>query len=141
MINTTLDLENSPETLLELSRAYLKENDPAEYFFAKRHFHTWEAWKKFSQENGPIIDLWRDELAAKLRSEALGRIIEAAKGETRDALSANKYIFETLEEDTSGKQNKVGRPSKEAIQKEAQRLLDDDKLRDEAYNRLFKVDA
>lgn len=33
-------------------------------------------------------------LLAKLKAQCLDRIIEAAKGETRDALQANKYLLE-----------------------------------------------
>jgi hypothetical protein len=80
-----------------------------------------------------VIGQWRKELNMKLRSEALARILEAAQGETRDALSANKYIFEALGED----KGKVGRPTKESINKEANKLYEDNKLREEAYKRIL----
>mgnify|MGYP003395891842 CR=1 FL=1 len=39
------------------------------------------------------------------------------------------------------KVNKVGRPSKEAIFKEANKLVEADKLREEAFKRIFNSDA
>lgn len=150
--DTPLDTQNEPTAFLEASRplsleaeanqrfagllnAYLRFRDPTEYCFAKQHFGTWAAWKAFSEkeEIRPVIGQWREELTVKLRYESLARILEAAQGETRDALSANKYIYETLAED----KGKVGRPSKEAISKEAYKLHEDSKLREEAYNRIF----
>lgn len=86
------------------------------------------------EEYLPIIQGWREELQAKLASEALARILEAAQGETRDALGANKYLFEIL----SKEDKKVGRPSKEAIKLEAFKLVEDEQIREEAYRRIFK---
>lgn len=127
---------NAPVSSLEALKAYLRERDPTEYNYAKKYHGTWEAWEKFSslEENKIVIGRWRTELNLKLRSEALARILEAAQGETRDALSANKYIYEALGGD---KETKVGRPSKEAITKEASKLFEDNRLREEAYVRLL----
>lgn len=134
--NPTPDTQNAPEAFSGLLNAYLRFRDPTEYCFAKAHFGTWAAWKAFSEkeEIRPVIGQWREELTVKLRYESLARILEAAQGETRDALSANKYIYETLAED----KGKVGRPTKEAISREAHKLHEDSKLREEAYQRIFK---
>jgi hypothetical protein len=138
------DSQNSPVTLsgrlnaiLDLKTDYMRMGDPTEYAFAKRYFGTWDAWEILaeSSEGAPIIGKWRKELALKLASEALARILEAAKGETRDALGANKYIYEALVSKEDRKQ--VGRPSREAIAKEAYKIVEDDRMREEAYNRIF----
>lgn len=137
-----LEVQNSPTPLKIDLRGYRQDyfriGDPTEYKFATRCFPGgWEGWQACinSQEYFPIIEGWRGELAVKLRSDALSRIMEAAQGETRDALGANKYLYETLGNKTEDK--KVGRPSKEAITKEATRLVEEDKIREEAYRRLF----
>lgn len=133
---------NSPATSIQTFsghlKAYLRSRDPTEYTFAIQQFGSWSAWEEFLKQEwvGPIIDKWRKEMTVKLRSESLARIMEAAQGETRDALAANKYIFESLEEDNK----KVGRPTKEAILREANKLVGDNTLREEAYNRLYKED-
>lgn len=134
--DTPLTGQNAPEAFCGLLNSYLRFRDPTEYCFAKQHFGTWAAWKTFSEREDirPVIGQWREELTVKLRYESLARILEAAQGETRDALSANKYIYETLAED----KGKVGRPTKEAISREANKLHEDSKLREEAYQRIFK---
>ena len=133
----------SPQTrgLLGMKEDYLRTNDPTEYTFVSRFVGNWTVWEALLEDPLalPIINKWREELALKLSSEALGRILEAARGETRDALSANKYIYEVLSK--GDKANKVGRPSKEAIFKEANKLVEDDKLREEAFKRIFNSDA
>jgi len=134
--------ENAPsafsealEGILAKRNDYILIGDPTEYRFAIKCYGSWAKWEELTQlpEAAPVIGQLRSELAQKLSSEALSRILEAAKGETRDALGANKYIYEVL----SKEEKKVGRPSKEAIFKEAQRLHEEDKLREEAYQRIF----
>jgi hypothetical protein len=141
-IGTDLALtkKNSSVGLLDgLKCDYLKTCDPAEWRFAQKHFPGgWTAWRMVQQDPDAmqVIGQWRAELWAKLRSDSLRRILEAANGETRDALGANKYIYETFDLED---QPKVGRPSKEKIQKEAERLVEDDRIRDEAYRRIFNA--
>jgi hypothetical protein len=116
---------------------YLRIADPTEYRFASRYIPGgWKAWEKMQvdEEYIPIIGQFRSELKAKLASDALARIIDAAQGETRDALSANKYIYETL---TSKPKDAVGRPSNEKIQQKAKEYLEDEKRREEAYLRIL----
>lgn len=75
-------------------------------------------------------------LDAKLRSESLLRIIEAAEGTTRDALAANKYLLDgnwRIDKPTKG------RPTKEAITKEAVRLATSEKELIEDYNRIKDI--
>ncbi len=132
--------ENSPVSfLMALKGDYLKTSDPTEYRFATRYYPGgWEGWKRDSEREDyiPIIRGWREELYAKLASEALQRILYSAEGETRDALSANKYIYEAL----IGKdKSTVGRPSNEKIQREAKKLLEDEKIKEEAFNRIFNT--
>jgi hypothetical protein len=127
------------DEFLELYPTYLASRDPTEYTFALRAFGGYQAWETISKQKEfiPIVDAWRRELAAKLRSESLSRIIEAAQGETRDALAANKYIYETLDKGTS----KAGRPTRESILKEAHKLVEDDKAIEEAYKRIIKQES
>lgn len=123
-------------TILDLKPQYLRYGDPTEYSFIKNCIGSIDQWDTIvnSKEGAPIIAKWREELALKLSSEAFSRILEASRGETRDALGANKYIYEALSSQKEDK--KVGRPSREAIAKEAHRLVEDDKQREEALQRL-----
>lgn len=116
---------------------YLRISDPTEYGFASRYVPGgWEEWERMQldKEYIPIIGRMRSELRAKMASDALARIIDAAQGETRDALSANKYIYETL---TTKTKDAVGRPSNEKIQQKAQELVEDERKREEVYERIL----
>lgn len=72
-------------------------------------------------------------LLAKLKANCLDRIIETSKGETRDALQANKYLLEFSPKDDT----KRGRPSKQDILVEAKKIAEDNVLLEESYDRLF----
>lgn len=118
---------------LELKESYLLIGDPTEYRFALKCAGGWKAWEILSnsEEWKETVADWRSELAAKLRSEALARIIETSKGETRDAINASKYIYEALAD-----KDKVGRPSKESIKLEAKKLVQDRDRIAEDYERV-----
>lgn len=126
------------KTLSALKPDYLRLQDPTEYFFVKQFVGGWDLWKTLnsSPELQALIGQWREELAQKLAAEAFSRILEASRGETREALGACKYVYETL---TENKKSQVGRPAKEAIQREAHKLVEDDRLREEALNRLMNT--
>ena len=123
------------EGILAKRNDYILIGDPTEYRFAIKCYGSWAKWEELLQmpEAAPMIGQLRSELAQKLSSEALARILEAAKGETRDSLGANKYIYEVL----SKEEKKVGRPSREAIAKEAIRLFEEEKVKEDAYHRIF----
>ena len=116
---------------------YLRLADPTEYKFASRYIPGgWQEWERMQEDKEyiPVIGQFRTELKAKLACDALSRILDAAQGETRDALSANKYIYETL---TSKPKDAVGRPSNDKIQQKAKEYMEDDRKREEAYQRII----
>ncbi len=116
---------------------YLRLSDPTEYKFASRYIPGgWKEWEQMQldEEYKPIIAQVRSELKAKMASDALARIIDAAQGEGKDTLSANKYLYETL---TAKPKDSVGRPSNEKIQQKAKELVEDERKREEAYLRIL----
>ncbi len=131
--------EPSDEELIDLYSKFMSTLDPTEYKFATKHVGGWEIWQTMlkSPRVKLQVDKWRRELDVKIRSESLSRIMEAAQGETRDALAANRYL---LEANWLGKE-KVGRPSKDAISSEAKKIVARNEQVQEDYNRLFKNDT
>lgn len=129
------------EEFLLFKATYLATRDPTEYTASLRFTRGYVEWMELvnREDIKPIITKWREEMTAQLRSESYGRILDTARGDTKDSLMANKYIYESLAEDKDKKQ--VGRPSKEAILKEAHKMLSDDQKREEAYNRLIINEA
>lgn len=106
-----------------LYRLYMETADLTEYTFALSYLDGWEHWEMLCDCEWfkPYVARWRKELELRLRAEALASIISTARASSNpNAYHANKYILEgswKLPE-----QKKAGRPTKEAIQKEAHRI-------------------
>ncbi len=114
----------------------MRIGDPTEYTFVTRYIGTWDIWESmYSSSNNyrVIIDAWRRELEVKIKSDAINRIIDAAKGETRDALQANKYLLDTpwLKEES-----KRGRPTKQDVLSEANKIAVDEQRIAEDFKRV-----
>lgn len=105
-----------------LSRLYIEAADVSEYDFALKYFGSWKHWKMISDANWfkEYITPMREELATKLMSLSVKRIAQLAEGDTRDAFQANRYL---LDKGYIAKVGVKGRPSKEAIQREAEALF------------------
>lgn len=106
-----------------LYKLYMAEMDPTEYRFANKHLQDWQHWCILCELSWfkPYVERWRQELDLKIRAEALSRILNEANSDRRESLSANKYLLEKGWVTTS--KDKVGRPSKEKIRSEAERLF------------------
>lgn len=125
----------TPLDLSSLYTLYMEISDPTEYKFSRK-VGGWTRWEELSKlpEVKKEVDKWRRELDAKIRSESLFKIMAAADGDTRDALAANKYLLEA-----SWSKDKVGRPSKEAIQIEAKKAADRTKEMEDDIKRMLPL--
>jgi hypothetical protein len=94
---------------------YIQELDPTEYYYATRVFGSWSLWEQFVDDNKDLVNSWRRELEAKIKSMCLSSLIETSRGETRDALAAAKFL---LDAPWVKDENKRGRPSKMEIDNE-----------------------
>jgi hypothetical protein len=113
----------------DLAKAYIQLEDPSEYYYALQYFNSYTNWLKYVDAHKDEVDLWRKELEAKIKSDAIGRIIEASKGDSRDALGANKFLLDLPWKETNGK----GRPSKQDILTETKRIVDYNKQLENDY--------
>ena len=116
------DIEVDGRAIPSLSRLYIEAADVSEYDFALKYFGSWKHWKMISDANWfkEYITPMREELATKLMSLSVKRIAQLAEGDTRDAFQANRYL---LDKGYIAKVGVKGRPSKEAIQREAEALF------------------
>lgn len=123
-------------TLLLLKDKYILMCDPTEYYFATRVIGDWDQWEEIcnNKDIRPTIEQWRRELESKIKSDSLARIIDAAKGETRDALAANKFLLDIpwLKEDS-----RRGRPTKLDVLSEAHKIASEEHTVVSDYNRLL----
>jgi len=120
-----------------LYRLYMESEDPTEYQFAVDHLDGWSHWKILQECTWfkPFLTRWREEKEVRMRSQALAKIIETSKGETRDSFQANKYLVEKgyLPKEDGEKR---GRPSKEVLKRRADEILENTARVNADYERL-----
>ena len=107
---------------------YMAANDPTEMKFARECFEGWEHWQMVANATWfkPFINRWRDELELRIRSKALANILEEASDRySKVRYEANKYLLSSAWKPARDKDS-VGRPSKEKIKEEAQKLFEID---------------
>jgi hypothetical protein len=105
---------------VSLYRLYTEADDPTEYKFATQHLDGWEHWEALCQCSWfkPYLDRWRRELETRLRARALLEIRAVANDPDHpSSYHANKYLLDGSWKPTG--ESKRGRPTKEAIKKEA----------------------
>ena len=121
-----------------LRRLYVNLEDPTEYLFAETYLDGWDHWKKLSSASffKEYLSEMREELDVRLRAKALVRIRARAEGNSKDGLSADKILLQggwkTPEEKSS-----VGRPTKEKIKEEADKLFKERTVFDEDFERIM----
>jgi len=114
-------------TLVEWKQIFLECRDPSEYEAAMALVGDWEHWLEI--RNHPLIkpevDKWHQELAVKLRSEAIKNMVKhaAAPGGT----AAAKWLADKGYVDMDKK--KVGRPITREEEKEDSSPVADDMAR------------
>ena len=132
--------EDDHDGYVSLKRLYLLAEDLTEYEFATEYmplgYPQWEAlcstaWFK------PIIAGWRKELDLKIRARELRRMMDVAQEGGKDSLQASRFLLSKGYED----KNTKGRPSKEDIKREAQRMAEHSVNLEDEYNRLVGMTA
>lgn len=125
------------DTYKDFRTLYLQEDDPTEYSFVTKHIGSLEIWDVLctTQWFKPIVAQWRRELDLKIKSKALRALRIVASGDTRDAFVANRYLLDGNWKETKTKR---GRPSKQEVLDEANRMASDIQKTEEDWNRIFK---
>ena len=120
------DVEHKGKTIPSLFKLYMEIGDPTEWKVANECFDGWEHWELLTNSTffKPYIESWRYQLELRMKSESLARIKSEAKSSSREALAANKYLLE--KKWVPAEASKRGRPTKEAIKREADLLSKDD---------------
>lgn len=120
-----------------LRKLYVEMEDPTEYEFALKHLDGWIHWKKLSQASffQEHLKEWREELEVRMRAKALNRIKLRATGDTKDSFAADKILLAGQWRSAEEKSN-VGRPTKDKIKQEAERLFSERTEFDDDFERL-----
>lgn len=120
-----------------LYRLYMEMADLKEFAFAETYLDGYEHWEKLCACPWfkPIVERWRKELLLKTQGEALNRIREVAQSpEHKSAYEANKFL---LGGSWASPAHSKGRPSKEQVKAEAERIARQDKELDEDAARIL----
>ncbi len=127
------------KTYPSLRKLYVEMEDPTEYEFALKHLDGWVHWKKLTESSFFQIYLkdWREELEVRMRAKALNRIKVRAAGETKDSFAADKILLAGGWK-TSEDKSKVGRPTKEKISAEAEKLFRQQDEFDKDFERIMQ---
>lgn len=116
---------------------YMSTDDPTEYLFATAFLEGWDHWEMLCSCSWfkPYISRWRRELEIRTKARALLAIkLLAEEPSKKESYQANKFLITGGWKDQN-KRKGAGRPSKEEITAEAQRIaanksdLDDDLAR------------
>lgn len=116
--------EEDHEGFVSLYRLYMEMADLGEHRFAQKHLGGWSHWIEIANASWfkSYIDSWREELTAKIRTEAIvGLQEEARTGKAR--FQALKFLAEKgWETKPKVASARPGRPSDERIKQEAENL-------------------
>lgn len=121
-----------------LRRLYVEAEDPTEYNFSCLYLDGWSHWKKLSSASffQSYLSEWREELEVRLRAKGLVGIRQVASVPGKEAFQAQKYLagagWKLSDEKAS-----VGRPTKEKVLVEAEKLFKEKTDYDLDHERIF----
>lgn len=99
-----------------IKRLYLEAEDPTEYNFAYKYFLDWNHWQKIkgNQLIAKHMEGWKDELDVRMAAIGITSMIDMATDAHKPSFQASKFLAHR-----EWDKNKPGRPSKEAVAREA----------------------
>lgn len=139
-IYTLKDYDHTVNGVLypSLRKLYVETEDPTEYSFAVQYLDGWSHWKKLSSASffQDHLKDWREELNVRIRSKNLAKIKEVASQNLKESYQAQKFLT-TGGWQIESEKEKVGRPTKEKIKQEAEKIFEARSEVDEDYDRIF----
>lgn len=118
-------------SIADLKAKYLEANDLTEYRFALDSLGGWQHWKALQES--PFLRMhiaqWREELELSIRAEALARIINVSKSNSKDGFIATRYLADRQWVTPAEK----GRPTKAQVAAKAKDLaVEHDRIANDA---------
>lgn len=125
-------------TYPSLKRLYMEMNDPTEYNFATTYLDGWTHWKKLQQCEWFMEHLagWREELEIRIKSRAVADIMNMSMNTQNEGMryAGNKFLIDGgWKEKTAG----AGRPTKDKIKREAERIFQNKSIVDDDLERIL----
>lgn len=131
------DREVNGKKFLSVYRLFLECNDPTGYTFANNYLGSWYHYQLLMRAPWfkEVIDKVLLELEVRTRSDALKSIIKDSKNpNSKSQFQASKFL---LEKGWVPKDSPVGRPTKERIKEEAEKLVLEEQEVEEAAARIL----
>lgn len=121
-----------------IRKLYVDFEDPTEYDFACTYFDNWNHWTKMTQASffQSYLKEMREELDVKLRARSLSKIKQTAESDGKDSLQANKFLIQGGWK-TPVEKSQVGRPTKQKIKEEAEKLFNQRTEFDDDFERVL----
>lgn len=130
------DVTIDNRTFPSLRRCYVETEDLTEYHFAQTYLGSWEHWQKIKDCDWFPYTEWREELEVRVKSKALDNIQGIVRDPShKDNFSASKFLLQDGWK-SKGPKNTVGRPTKEKIKTEANKLFKNKSEVQEDFERL-----
>jgi len=141
LASTDFDDPKTGKHYPSLYRLYMDLADPTEWDFANLYFEDYDHWTMITESPWfkPVIQRWRKELDLKVRAQALRAIRELAGQDGKDKLAANRFLVEkgyVASYEAPSRRSRAGRPSKDEIKQEAEKLFSSSREIEEDFNRL-----
>jgi hypothetical protein len=128
-VQYTLRSSDHPEGYPSLYKLYIQMGDPLEYQFAETYLESYEHWMKLCETSWfrPIVERWRNDLQAKLKTAALQKILRVSEDDThKNQFEALKIILAGGWKEKETKR-RAGRPSKEEVQGHLKQSVNEEK--------------
>jgi hypothetical protein len=126
------DLEHN-QIYPSLHRLFVEFGDPTEYLFACHYFLNYAHWCDVRAHAlvAPYLDQWRDELTMKIKADAILSIVKASKGESKDAITAARWLLQTDTWAQDARRTPRGRPSNKNKELSSTPLKNDLQIKDD----------
>lgn len=117
LIKPPFTLHNEREGYVCFGQEYVNDADPTGYTTSKRLLGDFGYWRHLLKAAWfrEALELWNEELDAKLKAEGLKVIRETAASDDKAALAAARYLA-NLDYKNNSPASKRGRPSKEEVE-------------------------
>jgi hypothetical protein len=115
---------------------YMEADDLTEYKFATENLDGWDHWKRLCKAPffKEYVQAWREELEVRTKSRALANLIKDASSGSKSAAGSSRYI---VEYQGSSKKHGRGRPSKDQIAQEAQKIANESTRVEDDFQRIM----
>lgn len=126
--------------LINFGREYIQYGDMTGYKMANKYLEDYYHWNLLMKANWfkEAKAIWDEEIEARLHAESMETLLAIAKGEGPQAIQAAKFIATKGYKDKQAL-SKRGRPTKDQLEGQIKRELEDAKVISNDAARILKV--